>query len=65
MVFGLLLLGLIQARTCSFLDKAEEFHGLHICDLCYASLHDEKMWVVDIEFDRTKEIPNLLHGFLL
>lgn len=49
-------MGSAHAGARGLLEHAEDFRRLHVEDLGDASLHDEEVWVVDIELDAVKQV---------
>lgn len=45
-----------------FFEHGEDFDGFHVEDFGDSALHDEKVWVVDVELDGLEEV---LDGLLL
>ena len=64
MILSLVSFLLIETRAGSFFDQAHDLNWFHVCDFGDSTLHDQKVWVVDIELDRAKQVPDLLHRFL-
>ena len=52
---SLRLLRLVQADARGLLNQSEDLLRLHVDDLGDAALHDQKVRIIDIQFDRAKQ----------
>lgn len=52
---SLRLLRLVQADARGLLNETEDLLRLHVDDLGDAALHDQKVRIIDIQFDRAKQ----------
>jgi hypothetical protein len=51
---------LVHACSGSLFDHSQYLDGLHVQDFGDPALHDEEIWVVDVELDRLEEVLNRL-----
>ena len=62
---SLSLLRLVEADARSLLNEPQDLLGLHVDNLGDAALHDQKVRIIDIQFDRAKQGLDFLGGLRL